>query len=84
MINEFPSEEDIQRFSDATGFCPDCGEEIYDDSDWCPKCNNSLHKKGTGHRHPLSNFMTKKIGVIVLVILLLAFLWAPLKILLVG
>ncbi|MEE2820001.1 MAG: hypothetical protein VX615_05245 [Planctomycetota bacterium] len=84
MIDELPSEEDIQRFSDETGYCPHCCEEIYDDSDWCPHCDNPLHDKGTGHRHPLSNFMTKKLGVILLVILLLAFLWAPLKLFLGG
>ncbi|MBI70001.1 MAG: hypothetical protein CMJ38_08445 [Phycisphaerae bacterium] len=84
MIDEYPSDEDIERFSDETGFCPHCGEEIYDDSDWCPKCDNPLHGNGTGHRHPLSAIMTKKIGVILLVVLLLAFLWAPLKLFLGG
>ena len=84
MIDELPSEEDINRFSDETGYCPHCGEEIYDDSDWCPKCDNPLHGDGTSHRHPTSSIMTKKVGVILLVILLLAFLSAPLKLFLVG
>ncbi|MCH2146736.1 MAG: DUF2321 domain-containing protein [Phycisphaerales bacterium] len=84
MIDELPSDEDIQRFSDETGFCPQCGEEIYDDSDWCPKCDNPIQGAGTSHKHPLSSIMTKKVGVILLVILLLAFLWSPLRIFLGG
>ena len=84
MIDELPSEEDINRFSDENGYCEHCGEEIYDDSDWCPKCDNRLHGNGTTHRHRPSAIMTKKVGAILLVILLLAFLWAPLKLFLGG
>ncbi len=29
---------DRARFSSEKGFCPECGEEIYDAADICPKC----------------------------------------------
>ena len=30
--------EDQARFSSETAFCPECGAEIYDAADICPKC----------------------------------------------
>lgn len=36
--DEGPSEEDLRRFGDDSAFCPDCGAEIWDQADVCPKC----------------------------------------------
>lgn len=33
-----PSDEDVERFGGETFPCPNCGEEIYDDSPFCPRC----------------------------------------------
>jgi hypothetical protein len=37
---------------DCTGYCPDCGAEVYDDADVCPKCFTWLN--GETARHPPS------------------------------
>ena len=39
--DEDPSEEDQERFGDdrvSTGYCPDCGGQVFDDAEVCPKC----------------------------------------------
>ena len=37
-LDEDPSEEDQLRFGDETGYCPDCGREIWDEAWQCPHC----------------------------------------------
>lgn len=39
--DEDPSEEDQARFGEdrvSTGYCPDCGAQVFDDADVCPRC----------------------------------------------
>ena len=38
MLDDDPSDEDLDRFSGQTGYCPDCGEEIWDEAWQCPHC----------------------------------------------
>lgn len=39
MYDEGPSEEDLRRFGDdQSGYCPECGAEIWDDAPACPSC----------------------------------------------
>jgi len=39
MIDEGPSDADLARFGDdQTGYCPECGAEIWDDVSSCPSC----------------------------------------------
>jgi len=39
MKYEGPSEEDLERFSrEDTGYCPECGEEVWDDAPQCKAC----------------------------------------------
>jgi uncharacterized membrane protein YvbJ len=79
MYDEGPSEEDIQRFSsDQTGFCPDCGEEVWDDISQCPSCGTWL-KNGTSHRDPVTNEFRKKMIIIVVIIILLGFFYGVTK-----
>jgi hypothetical protein len=37
-LDEGPSDEDLRRFSAGEAFCPDCGAEIHDQADVCPRC----------------------------------------------
>lgn len=37
-IDEGPSSEDIERLDHETATCPDCGAEIWDAAEICPKC----------------------------------------------
>jgi uncharacterized membrane protein YvbJ len=66
MHDEGPSHEDIERFSDQeTGFCPKCGNEIWDDVSKCPSCGIWL-QGNTSHRDPISSeFRKKTIGFII-------------------
>lgn len=38
MIDEDPSSEDIERFSGEEAVCPECGSQVHDTADICPKC----------------------------------------------
>lgn len=41
-LDEGPSPEDVERFSDATVECPRCGARLHDDVDLCYKCGHAL------------------------------------------
>jgi len=36
--DEGPSEDDLARFSDGDAYCPDCGSEVHDTAEVCPRC----------------------------------------------
>lgn len=40
--DEFPSEDDIERFGEVTTTCPACGATLFDDVDVCYKCGEAL------------------------------------------
>ena len=40
MQDEDPTDEDVDRFSGQTGYCPDCGKEIWDEAWQCPHCGS--------------------------------------------
>jgi len=42
-LDEGPSDEDVERFGDATVACPSCGTELYDDVALCYKCGRALN-----------------------------------------
>ena len=42
MRDEGPSQEDIDRFEHETGFCPDCGSEVWDEAYACPECGEVI------------------------------------------
>ncbi|MCE2883599.1 MAG: zinc ribbon domain-containing protein [Planctomycetaceae bacterium] len=44
------AERDRRRFASETAFCPDCGAEVYDAADVCPKCFTWIN--GDTVRHP--------------------------------
>ncbi len=72
MIDEDPSPEDIERFSGETGFCPDCGDEVWDQAGQCPSCGAFLAGQ-TATRHPVEGRLRRRWMVVVAVIALLAF-----------
>lgn len=37
-MDEGPSDEDLERFSGETVFCPHCRGEIHDEAQRCPLC----------------------------------------------
>ena len=42
MRDEGPSQEDIDRFEHETGFCPECGSEVWDEAYACPVCDEVI------------------------------------------
>lgn len=75
MYDEGPSQEDIERFSESeTGYCPHCGNEIWDNASQCPSCNSWL-SEGTSLRDPASNSFQKRFIILIVIIVLTAFLW---------
>lgn len=44
-----PSAADLERFSDVTRRCPECGTEVYDEAEVCWKCGRAfLRADGAG------------------------------------
>lgn len=50
MDDDEHSERDRRRFASETAFCPECGAEVYDAADVCPKCFTWIN--GDTVRHP--------------------------------
>lgn len=71
-IDEGPSDEDLERFSDATVRCPECGTTLYDDVELCYKCGHAL-------RAGRSAMPSVKVAVIAIVLVIaVTGLWAVL------
>ena len=74
MKYEGPSQEDLDRFGQArTGYCPHCGEEVWDDVEKCPHCGRWM-MEGASHRPPMERELNRKMVMIIVIITLLAFL----------
>jgi len=43
---EGPSEADMERFGCELVACSECGEEVYDEAEWCPKCGAAMTHSG--------------------------------------
>jgi hypothetical protein len=41
-IDEGPSDDDLERFSGETAYCPHCGAEIWDQAEFCPECRQAI------------------------------------------
>ncbi|MCH2138867.1 MAG: hypothetical protein MK074_07450 [Phycisphaerales bacterium] len=77
--DEGPSADDLDRFGDdagTTGYCPQCGGPCYDDAPVCPHCgvtvDRLLPRPKAGHD------MQRRFGVVVVVLVLIAFFWVVL------
>jgi hypothetical protein len=70
-VDEGPSEDDIERFSRETAYCPDCGEEVWDLADVCPKCYAYVGGN-TSSRSPVQQWFRKRWVALVLILVLIA------------
>lgn len=72
---EGPSPEDLARFGDAaereTGFCPDCGAEIWDQADVCPKCFTYLGGR-VASKPPFNQWLKDRWKTFVVIAVILA------------
>ena len=57
-------EADRQRLSSETGYCPECGAEIYDAADICPKCFTWIDGNTT-HRRPSRVRSSLRVAVVI-------------------
>ncbi|MDP6602155.1 MAG: zinc ribbon domain-containing protein [Phycisphaerales bacterium] len=81
MHDDGPSPEDIERFSgDETAFCPHCGAEIWDEAPQCSACDAWLHE-GPSRHHPVEASLQKRVMIVLVAIVSLAFLWGILRVL---
>lgn len=76
MIDENPSPEDIERFDREIAYCPDCGAEIWDQADVCPKCFAYLGGH-TSSREPIQRWVHHRTILLIIfgLLALFAFLW---------
>jgi uncharacterized membrane protein YvbJ len=74
MQNEDPSESDMEQFAGDTGFCPHCGEEIWDEAYACPECGEVVEGMVSHQKldRPSRRFTQK--SVVILVVVLVAIL----------
>jgi hypothetical protein len=72
-INEDPSDEDIERLDHESAYCPDCGAEVWDSVEVCPKCYAYLGGH-TSHRPKIQNWMNSKSLTVIIVLLIVAML----------
>jgi hypothetical protein len=72
MIDEGPSSEDIDRFDRETAYCPDCGAEMWDQADVCPKCFAFVGGV-TSSKQPIERWFQRRLMVAVIIALLIAF-----------
>ena len=71
-VDEGPSPEDLERFGGDTAYCPDCGEEIWDLAETCPKCHAYLDG-GTDRRPPVESWFHNRWILLVVILTILAF-----------
>lgn len=73
MIDEGPSIDDLNRFGSDEAYCPECGEEIYDQAEFCPKCHAYL-AGNTSSRSPVELEFRGKWFILIAIIVLIAFI----------
>jgi hypothetical protein len=71
--DEGPSPDDIDRFRDSTGYCPECGAEVWDDVEVCPKCSSPIGGNVL-HRHPEAERARRKMITLIVIVTIIAFL----------
>ena len=72
MIDEGPSREDIDRFDRDTGYCPNCGAEVWDQTPQCPACKSWIGG-GVGGRRPTDAWLRQRMILFVLIVVIIAF-----------
>jgi hypothetical protein len=43
-IDEGPSGEDLEKFGDETVRCRECGADVWDEAEMCPKCGAAMER----------------------------------------
>ena len=72
-LDEGPSESDLERFSDVTQKCPECGAELHDDVEMCWKCGHALTSRPA--RTPASLVVVLIVALVVVLVLVFSRVW---------
>ena len=72
MRDEDPSPDDLERFGHDSGYCPDCGAEIWDQAEFCPSCGGHVGGRTLG-RPPLESWLRQRWLILVAAAALAAF-----------
>ncbi|MHC5025517.1 MAG: hypothetical protein ACYTGR_01985 [Planctomycetota bacterium] len=73
MIDEGPSADDIDRFGGDTGYCPHCGEEVWDQAPQCPSCGTWI-EGGVGGQRPDEAWFKRRMTLFILIVVIVAFI----------
>ncbi len=77
LQDEGPSAEDLERFGDdgsQTGFCPECGDEVWDATPSCPSCGAWIEGQ-VRRRPPEAEAFHRRAMWLGVVIVLIAFVF---------
>jgi predicted nucleic acid-binding Zn ribbon protein len=73
--DEGPSSEDVRRFAAGEAFCPDCGAEIHDQAEVCPKCYAYLAGETSRFRPAERDLRGRFIALTVVALILVLLGW---------
>jgi hypothetical protein len=76
-IDEDPDDADIERLDHESAYCPDCGTEVWDDAEICPRCRSYIGGNAS-HKRPEEGGLTrrwKQALVVVLIIVAMLVIW---------
>ncbi len=74
MVDEDPTNDDLDRFAGETGYCPDCGAEIWDEAYQCPHCNEIVENRVSHTPTDAAGGILSAKSVVVMVIVIIAIL----------
>ncbi|MDG1899069.1 MAG: hypothetical protein P8I74_04320 [Phycisphaerales bacterium] len=74
MVDDDPTDDDLDRFAGETGYCPDCGAEIWDEAYQCPHCNEIVENRVSHSPTDRAGGVLSARSVVVLVIVIIAVL----------
>jgi len=77
-MQEDPSSEDMARFSSETGFCPECGAEIWDEAFACPECDAIVEGQVT-REQPASSKLSRRTAIVLVAVLIMGLLGLLIK-----
>ncbi len=78
-MDEGPSEADVERFSEVTVRCKECGAELFDDVQLCYQCGRAVMGEERAKRlPPLVLVVIVLVAIVMVYQVLVVPMWGPL------